>query len=338
MRGNFDNLKMTGVAAMAPTKVINNMDLADVVGEKEIRKQIRATGIERKHCVTDGQIAVDLCVGAAKRLLRELAWDPTQIQVLIYVSSYRMFDMPSTAFYIQHLLGVGKECHAFDMNLACSGFVAGIEVLGSLLQHCGEGAKGLLLTGISPSAEQLEAEKELLPLFGDAGAAAAFEICEGSPVYFSQYSDGSRLSSLYKPMGKTTHMMGMEVFDFTIFDVADSINEFFGLFQLSKDDVDYFFLHQAQKFILDKLIAFCGFQKEKCPVSYREFGNSGAVSIPLTMCFYQKEIDYAKKNNLFLSGFGAGLSWGCVWMQTENLTVLPVIFSDEKIVREAWLK
>lgn len=235
------------------------------------------------------------------------------------------------------MLGVGKECHAFDVNLQCSGFVAGIEILGSLLQHCGEGAKGLLLTGITPSAEQAAAEKELLPLFGDAGAAAAFEICEGNTVCFSQYSDGSRLSSLHKPVGKATHMMGMEVFDFTISDVADSINKFFEYFRLDKKEVDYFFLHQAQKFILDKLVKFCSFSEERCPVSYRGFGNTGAASIPLTMCLHSDKIDFHKKNNLFISGFGAGLSWGCAWLQTEKLTVLPIIYSNEKLAREEWM-
>ena len=133
-------------------------------------------------------------------------------------------------------------------------------------------------------------------------------------------------------------MMGMEVFDFTISDVADGIDVFFDAFQLEKKDVDYFFLHQAQKFILDKLIKFSGIPRERCPISYPEYGNSGAVSIPLTMCLYQDRIDFNKKNNLFLSGFGAGLSWGYVWMQTENLTVLPVIYSDERVVAEAWLQ
>ena len=68
------------------------------------------------------------------------------------------------------------------------------------------------------------------------------------------------------------------------------------------------------------------------------FGNTGAVSIPANMCYHADKIDFKKKNRLFLSGFGAGLSWGNLWMETEDLLVLPVIYSDTKLAKEDWEK
>lgn len=339
MHGEFHNIRMTGVASMIPTKVVDNLDLINENNEKMVRKQIHATGIKRKHYVSDNQTAVDLCVGAASQLLHELNWNPQEIKVLIYVSSYTRFVIPSTAFYIQKKLGIGEECNVFDMNLACSGFVVGIETLGSLLQHCGEGGKGLLLVGVTPSMDADKADEGTIPLFGDGGAAAAFEVQEGYSMYFSQYSDGSRVPALYKPNDTTPlHMEGMEVFNFTISDVADSINEFFDYYQLEREDIDYYFLHQAQKFILDKLVDFCQLPGEKCPVCYEEYGNTGAVSIPANMCYHVDKIDFKGKKRLFFSGFGAGLSWGNLWMETEDLLVLPVIYSDEKLAKEDWEK
>lgn len=339
MQGKFRNIRMAGIASMVPTRIVHNLDLMDDKNEKMIRKQIHATGIECKHYVSEGQTAVDLCVGAASRLLGELGWNPEEIKVLIYVSSYTLFVIPSTAFYIQKKLGIGMECNAFDMNLSCSGFVAGIETIGSLLQHCGEGGKGLLLVGVTPSMDADKAESGTIPLFGDGGAAAAFEVKEGYSMCFSQYSDGTRIPALYKPeYGLPLHMDGMEVFNFTISDVADSINEFFDYYQLERGKLDYCFLHQAQKFILEKLIDFCKLPADKCPVCYDKFGNTGAVSIPLTMCYHADKIDFQRRNQLFLSGFGAGLSWGNVWMETEDLVVLPVIYSDKKIEKEDWEK
>ena len=246
MRGTFHNIRMAGVASMVPTTVVDNLDLIDKKNEKMIRKQIRATGIKQKHYVSDGQTAVDLCVGAASRLLEELGWNPEEIKVLIYVSSYTLFTIPSTAFYIQKKLGIGVECNAFDINLSCSGFVAGIETMGSLLQHCGEGGKGLLLVGVTPSMDAEKADAGTIPLFGDGGAAAAFEVQEGFPMCFSQYSDGNRLPALYKSSQEVPlHMDGMEVFNFTISDVADSINEFLSYYQLERTKVNCYFLHQA---------------------------------------------------------------------------------------------
>lgn len=339
MYGKFHNIRMTGVASMIPTKVVENLDLINDSNEKMVKKQIRATGIKRKHYVSDNQTATDLCTGAASQLLHELNWNPEDIKVLIYVSSYTQFVIPSTAFYIQKKLGIGVDCNVFDMNLSCSGFVAGIETMGSLLQHCGEGGKGLLLVGVTPSMDADKAYEGTVPLFGDGGAAAAFEVKEGHTMYFSQYSDGSRIPALYKPDNTTPlHMEGMEVFNFTISDVADSINDFFAHYHLKREELDYCFLHQAQKFILNKLVDFCDLPEQKCPICYEEFGNTGAVSIPANMCYHADEIDFKKKNRLFLSGFGAGLSWGNLWMETEDLLVLPVIYSDEKLVKEDWEK
>ena len=77
---------------------------------------------------------------------------------------------------------------------------------------------------------------------------------------------------------------------------------------------------------------------EKCPVCYEKFGNTGAVSIPLTMCHHVDRIDYGGRKQFFLSGFGAGLSWGNLWLETEDLLVLPVMYSDAKLQKEDWEK
>lgn len=337
MYGEFHNIRMVGVASMVPTKVVDNLDLTENNNEKIIRKQVCATGIRYKHYVSDGQRAVDLCVGAASKLLKELGWNPEDIKILIYVSSYTLFVIPSTAFYIQKKLGIGTECNAFDMNLSCSGFVAGIETMGSLLQHCGDGGKGLLLTGVTPSLGIDRADMGTVPLFGDGGAAAAFEVNGGCSMFFSQYSDGSRIPALFKRNRETPlQMNGMEVFNFTISDVADSINGFFDYYRLDRKEISYCFLHQAQKYIIEKLIDFCDLPSERCPSCYENFGNTGAVSIPLTMCVHSEHIDFKKRNQLFFSGFGAGLSWGNLWMEADDMLVLPVLYSDEKLEREIW--
>lgn len=331
MYGQFNNVKLAGVASMVPTSIMNNIDLANKMDEKSVKKQIRATGIKQRHFVKGNQNAVDLCVGAADNLLKKLDWNRNDIKVLIYVSSYTLFSIPSTAFYIQKALGIGMNCAVFDVNLACSGFVAGIGIIGSLLQNCKQGDKALLCVGVTPSKSIDESDQGTVSLFGDGGGVAAFEVCEGYHTYFSQYSDGNRYDSLIKKdINSPLTMDGMGVFNFTISEVADSINSFFEHFSLNQKELSYIFLHQAQKFILDKLIDFCNLDEEKCKTSYSEFGNTGAVSIPLTMCKHWDLINKKASQVLFMSGFGAGLSWANAWMEIEDVLVLPIIYSDEK--------
>lgn len=337
MYGQYDNIRMAGITASVPKHVINNENLIPIYGEKVVKKQIKATGIVERHCAMDGQNTLDLCYFAANRLLDALKWSREEVRLVIFVSAHPVFAAPANAFYLQRRLGIGTNCIAFDINLACSGFVVGMETIGAFLQSYPEGTKALLMVGATPNAGLDEEDQGTAPLFGDGCGAAAFEVKKGHHMYFSQYSDGNQMEYLYRRPGEAPHMNGMGLFNFAIKEVSDSINEFFKHYEISRDEVDCFFLHQAQKFMFDKVMEFCDLPEDKCPITYDHFGNTASASIPITMSYYHGAIDYKKRVKLFLCAFGGGLSWGNVLLDTEDILVLPVEYTDERLEMEECL-
>lgn len=336
MYGQYNNVRLVGITATVPENVIRNEDLADIFDEKSVRKQIKTTGIYERRCALDGQTASDLSYLAAERLLDGLGWERDSVKLLIYVTPHPLFASPSTSFYMQRKLGIGTDCLVFDMNLACSGFVIGIETAGAFLQGCPEGTRAILMVGAAPNS-CLDGKPDTASLFGDGGGAAALETRKGYHTFFSQYSDGTQMQYLFRYPGKRSHMNGMGLFQFTINEVVESINDFFQHYGMDKGDIDYYFLHQAQKYMFDKLIDFCDLPEDRCPVSFDRFGNTAAVSIPITMSRHVESLDYSGKKKIFMCGFGGGLSWGNIMLETKDILVLPLEESNAKLEMDAEL-
>lgn len=330
MIGKYDNIKIRGVVSTVPDHFVDNMELTQQFDEKLIRKQIKVTGIKRRCVCQEGQRAADLCITSAKKLLNQLNWQGNEISCLVFVSSYPSYRIPSTAFFIQKELGIGEQCLSFDVNLACSGFVAGLQIVAGLLQSREEGSKALLLVADTTSESVSGEDKSTSILFGDAGTATAIEKKSGCAFSFLQKSDGNGYADLMRVDGKHKFVMdGMGIFNFAINEVVDTIKEFFADEEVEKDEIDYYFIHQAQKFIVDKVRAFSDFPEEKVPVTYDRFGNTGCASIPLTMC-ENKQCFLEKQNTrIFMCAFGAGHSWGCATIDIDKDIYLATCYSND---------
>lgn len=331
MIGHYNNVKICGIVSAVPDNRIDNMELASEFGEKVVKKQMRVTGIKKRYVAIDGQRAADLCITAGKRLMEQLSWNKEEVECLIFVSSYPSYKVPATAFFIQKELGIDRQCVSFDINLACSGLICGLETVGSLFLGRKEHTKALLFVADTTSESVDDKDKSTSILFGDCGCAVALESCEGYPMKFLQKADGNGYEDLLRVDGNHRFQMdGMGIFNFAISDVVDTIREFFEKIIVSKDDIDVFYLHQAQKFIVDKVRDFSGFPQEKVPITYDNFGNTGCASIPLTMCEHSHMLKKDGRTKVFFCGFGAGHSWGCAVLDINADIYLETCYSNTK--------
>ena len=118
-----------------------------------------------------------------------------------------------------------------------------------------------------------------------------------------------------------TFMKGMEVFSFALKTAPKSTNAVLEFAGKSKDDIDFFFFHQANYYMVKKIIKKVKVDPEKAPVAMRDYGNTGACSIPFTMVTESAEqLRHGKHLNVGCS-FGVGLSWGSLCFETENLVI-----------------
>lgn len=321
MFGQYSNIAIKAISTVVPENTIYNKDYAEVLGEKRVKKHIKMTGVKERHIMPDGQKISDLAVRAAEEVLNHTGYDRDNIRVLIYVTQVPEYDKPATAFIIQKKLQLGKECIVFDVNLGCSGFVAGMQIIAGLLHN--SGGCGLLLLSNGNKEEKRERLVDEM-LFGDAACAVLVEAEDGNPIMYRQQSDGTRFEVIHKEKNGVTYMDGEAVFAFTINDVADSILETKKMFGLKEEDIDYYIFHQGQKMILSYLVDICNLPVDKVLYSIEKFGNTEGVSIPLTLCSNREYLREKENVKLFMCGFGIGLSWGSIYTSVAIDSILPI--------------
>lgn len=335
MIGKYDNIKIQGISAAVPEYVENNMEFSNVIGERRVKKQIRVTGVEKRHVAGRNQRTSDLCYAAAVPLLEKLQWKREEIQILILITQGPNYAHPSTAFFLHKRLGLSKDCLAYDMNLGCSSFNVGVHTVSSLLQSCEKGAKALLLVGdtagvVRNPEDSLKTDEITHDmLFGSAGAAIALEKTENSPLFYMNKSDGDGYDAIIGHWGRPSQMDGAAVFSFAINDVSDGVIEFKEKFGITDEAIDYYVFHQAQDLILDSIADACNIRPEKELRSLKEYGNTSGTSIPVTVCANREKLQAKEKTKVFFCGFGVGLSWGAIYAEVNTENILPIIETNE---------
>ncbi len=348
-RSVFRQLKITGIAGAVPSQRQDNLLGHEFCPADERQKIVALTGIREYRKAAPNLCTSDLCAAAASSLISGLRIDPRSIDGIIFASMTGDFRAPSTACLLQDRLGCSTSTVAFDINMGCSGFVVGLFAACSLLQ--GAGLKRiLLLAGDTQSKLCHEQDKTVVFLMGDAGTATLLEFDEQSEdVGIELITDGSRFRALYVPAGgcrnpstdytrtvrersdggvrsdEHLYMDGMEIFRFSATDVVESLKHYMKVRELTPEKVDFLVLHQANKFMTDKIARKAGFPKEKVPYSLEVYGNTGAASIPLTINHHYGNMIPTDRNRLLLSGFGVGLSWGFVDITLDHVYCPPIV-------------
>lgn len=348
---SFSNVKFAGVAAAVP-KIVKEIKDLSFFSPGEADKVIALTHIERSRMVPKGMCCSDLCYEAAEQLIERLQWNKQDIGALIYVSLSRDYLTPHTSALLQDKLGLSKECYAIDVPLACSGYVYGLSVIAGLMQNGGI-KKGLLLVGETTSQLQSPLDKTIWPLHGDGGTATALEFNEGaSPMLFHFATDGSRGDAIINLDGGMRHPIteesmrmievepgiirnrtqsvldGMNVFGFSIKEPPASIKSLTEHYDFSLDDIDYLILHQANKYMDDKIGKKLKVPADKIPFSLMQYGNTSSASIPITMVVGIGEKLSLEDADVVICGFGSGLSWGSAYIKLNHIICLPLIELD----------
>ena len=117
----------------------------------------------------------------------------------------------------------------------------------------------------------------------------------------------------------------MDIFNFSVTTVPNSLKEFLQKINKTPEDIDYFVMHQANKLMNEMIRKKLGFSKNQVPYSIDKYGNTSSASIPLTICSELKEVAENKPLKMLLSGFGVGLSWANAYLETNPMVCLPVI-------------
>ena len=337
----FKNVRIAGFSAGVPKKTINNLDLKNLSKDYDAAAFVETTGVKERR--VDDFTTSDLCIVAAEKLIKDLNWDKSEIEAIIFVSQTRDYQIPATSCIIQDKLGLSIECYAIDIELGCSGWVYGLSTLVSLMTLGGI-KKALLMAGDAKRAVDDED-----PLFGYAGTVTALEYNEGdSGFQFHFGTDGSGYDAILVPDGGSRNQMssesfekeeidgrmynrlqarmkGMDVFSFGISTAPKSVRKLADNFGLNYLDYDYFVFHQANMKMNNMISKKLKLDLKKVPSSMYKYGNTSSASIPITIVTELQGKFENKPTKFICCGFGVGLSWGTVAFETKNIVISDLV-------------
>lgn len=337
------------VGCISKNKILNLQDLNELFDNKP-ENVIKATGFVSKSIAEKNVCAIDMSIAAAKHLIKNKNIDVNKIGALINVSFTQEYLMPGDATKAQIELGLNNNIIAFDIDMACSGYIYGF-YLASVLANL-HNKYVLLLNGDTQSKFTSRKDKSTLPVMADAGTATLFGPSTNSndEAIFSFYSNGNKQNSLYIPHGRARNplnesslkysevspgsfsrpidifMDGFEIYKFVATEVSSFINEFLIVNQIKEPEIHRLAFHQANIYMIKQLTKKLNIQINKLIISGDEFGNTSSSSVPLAISsHYKKNTLLDKSENLLISGFGAGLSIGVGFINISNDSYFDII-------------
>ena len=350
-RWTIKNVRFAGVSACMPKHVVKTADLP-LFNEEEAAVFDNTVGIKERRLGPDTLCASDMCQAAAEKLLEELGWEKSSIDMLVFESVTADFHpTPPTSCVLQDRLGLSTDCFCIDLPMGCCGTMYAINVAGNMLSS-GNIKRALLLVGDTALRMGSMQDKSRIPLFGDCGTAMALEYdTTAEDIVIDFHTLGSGYKALMTPHGgfrhpitpdsflqedfgngivrapKDTLIDGMAVLTFAISRPPKSIQQLIDDYNIDVNtDIDYFLIHQANKLIVDRVVKKLHLPIEKVPYDLEEFGNLGGASIPSLMV---TRIAEALRSNtptkMLCSSFGLGLSWGTMLLTANNVVVPDLI-------------
>jgi 3-oxoacyl-[acyl-carrier-protein] synthase III len=320
---------VTAVSHYAPEKILSNLDLEKMVDTNDEWIRTR-TGINERRILEKGGTS-DLAAPAIRKLLEQRGIGPEEIDLLVVCTVTPDMFFPPTACVIQEKVGL-KNAWGFDLSAACSGFLFGL-VTGSQFIESGAYKKVLVVGADKMSAITDYTDRNTCILFGDAAGAVLLEpsedyesgvmdnvlYCDGSGGEFLYMKGGGSLNpATHETVDKKYHFIyqdGKAVFKVAVVGMADVSAEIMERNNLTGDDVDWLVPHQANLRIISACADRMGIDMSKVMVNIDRYGNTTAATIPLCLSEWWQNGQLRKGQNLVLSAFGAGYTWGAVWLR-----------------------
>ena len=317
---------ITGVEGYVPEHILTNEDLSKMVDTSDEWITTR-TGIKERRIMRGGASS-DIALEAVQGLLRKTNTNPLDIELVILATVTPDYPFPSTANVLCDKAGM-TNAWGYDLIAACSGFIYGIST-GAQFIETGR-YKKVIVVGVDKMSSILDyQDRTTCVIFGDGGGAVLLEPNEeGLGIQdFILRSDGAGRAYLLQPGGGSLNpasietvenrmhyvrQEGKQVFKFAVTNMAEVSAEIMEKNRLTSDDVDWLVPHQANLRIIDATADRMGISKEKVMINIQKYGNTTAGTLPL--CLWDYESQLKKGDNIILSAFGGGFTWGAVFLK-----------------------
>ncbi|NFH88687.1 ketoacyl-ACP synthase III [Clostridium botulinum] len=320
------NIKIGGVGGYLPSLVVTNDKISEFVDTND-EWIVERTGIKERR-ISEGENTSEIAVKAAKVALERAKIDSENLDLIIVATITPDMFMPSVACLVQKELNANNAT-AFDINVACSGFVFALETANSLMKSLNY--KNALVIGAETLSKVINwNDRGTCILFGDGGGAAVLVRDEKNGIINSYLkTDGKKGDSLTigaldfnTPFTKENfisnqyvEMNGREVFKFATSAIIKAIDGALEGTDICLDDIKYIVPHQANIRILDYVAKKLKIDINKFYTNLDKTGNTSSASVPLALNeVYEKGL-LNEGDKILLVAFGGGLSYGATLLE-----------------------
>jgi 3-oxoacyl-[acyl-carrier-protein] synthase III len=329
------------IKSFLPAGKLTNEQLAEEFGDWHAGQILSKTGVAVRGVAAADETASDLGVAAGERLFAAGACAPEEIDFLLFCTQSPDYFTPTSACVMQDRLGLKTSCGAIDFNQGCSGYVYGLALAKSLIE-AGTASQVLLITADTYTKFINRRDRSIRTLFGDGAAATLVTSVEAEsemigPIVLG--TDGRGANEIIVPAGglrcpptaetavekeddagnwrsaENLYMNGADVFSFALRTVPPAVDQLLQESGLTMDQVDFFVLHQANKFILERLRGKMKIPGEKFWIDMENCGNTVSSTIPIALESAIEQGRIKRGDRVALVGFGVGYSWGAAMIR-----------------------
>lgn len=319
---------ITGVGGYVPEYILNNQELSSMMDTSDEWITSRV-GIKERRILKEPNTGTSyMAVKAAEDLFSKTGTKPEEIDLIIIGTTTPDYVFPSCSSMVAEKLGI-KNALAFDLQAACSGFIVALTNAASFIES-GRFKKILVFGADKMSSITNYNDRTTAPLFGDGAGVVLIEpSTEKLGVMDSMiFTDGAGAKHLMLKAGgsanpashetidrheHSVYQEGQNVYKHAVTNMAGVSGDIMDKNNLKPEDVAWLIPHQANLRIIDAVVNRTGVDYDKVIINIDRFGNTSAASIPL--CIWESEKKFRKGDNIILTAFGAGFTWGAVWLK-----------------------
>ena len=321
------NARISGIASYVPEGILDNEMLSKMVDTNDEWITTRV-GIKQRHILRDPDKGSSyMGIKAVEKLLADTGTNPDYVEVVICATSNPDHRFPSTGSMICYGAGL-KKAYSYDMEAACAGFIVALQEARAYI------CSGIYRKVVVVATEKMSSmvnysDRSTCALFGDGAAAVLVEPTEENTGVIDAvfHVDGVGHDHLLMVAGgsakPTTHATvdagenflfqdGRAVYKHAVTDMLTSSLDIMARNNLTVESVDYLIPHQANLRIIEAVAQRAEFPMDKVLVNIEHTGNTSAASIPLCLDEYKGKLK--KGDRLVLTAFGAGFTWGAMYL------------------------
>jgi 3-oxoacyl-[acyl-carrier-protein] synthase III len=328
----YEQVVISGLAHVDAPQVVTSTEIEDQMATTLERLGVEPglleglSGIRERRVWGAGTLPSEVAAQAGELALADSGVDRHDVGALLNTSVCRDYLEPSTASLVHGRMELPTEAVNFDVGNACLGFVNGMNVVASMIEH-GEIDHGLVVDGetsgftmeatierlASQACDEVMFREQFATLTLGSGAVAMVLSRADSAESGRRFLGGmSRASTAHANLctghvhemrtdTKGLLLAGLEL-------AAHTWKEAVSSFDWDPQAVDTYVVHQVSKVHTRAVCDTLGLDIDRFPLIYPEFGNIGPAGVPTVLSRSVQDGTVSSGDRVMLMGVGSGIN------------------------------